>query len=48
MDLALDVVANPARVWSWKDADEFDELLEWGIFDAATGERVRAELALRP
>jgi hypothetical protein len=45
MDLALDVVATPDRVWWWKDADEFDQLLDRGILDAATGGRVRAEAA---
>ena len=45
MDLQLDIVATPDRVWSWKDADEFDQVLDRGLLDAATGERVRAEAA---
>lgn len=43
MDLMLDVVVEPDRTWRWKDDDEFDEILERGIFDAATGARVRQE-----
>ena len=43
MDLMLDVVAEPDRTWAWKDEDEFEQILERGIFDAATGEAVRAE-----
>lgn len=45
MDLALDIVATPDRRWSWKDDDEFAEILGRGLFDAATGQRVRAEAA---
>jgi len=45
MDLALDVVVEPDRTWRWKDADEFDELVARGIFDAATAQRVRDEAA---
>ncbi len=43
MDLMLDVVAEPDLTWRWKDADQFDEILARGIFDAATGARVREE-----
>lgn len=43
MDMMLDVVATPDRNWSWKDDDEFEEILQRGIFERATGERVRAE-----
>jgi len=43
MDLMLDVVVEPDRTWRWKDDDEFDEILERGIFDAGTGTRVRRE-----
>jgi predicted RNA-binding protein associated with RNAse of E/G family len=45
MDLQLDVVATPDRVWSWKDADEFDRIADRGLLDAETVERVRAEAA---
>ncbi len=43
MDLMLDVVAEPDLTWRWKDEDEFDELLARGVFDTATGLRVRQE-----
>lgn len=45
MDLMLDVVVEPDRAWRWKDDDEFDEILERGIFDPDTGSRVRREAA---
>lgn len=45
MDLALDVVAEPDLTWSWKDDDEFDQILSRGIFDGETGQRVREEAA---
>ena len=33
MDLMLDIVAEPdCSSWRWKDADEFDELVDRGIF----------------
>ncbi|TKJ22375.1 DUF402 domain-containing protein [Blastococcus sp. CCUG 61487] len=43
MDLMLDVVATPDRIWSWKDDDEFERILQRGIFDADLGRRVRSE-----
>ncbi len=43
MDLALDVVAEPDLTWSWKDDDEFGQILSRGIFDGETGQRVREE-----
>lgn len=43
MDMMLDVVATPDRHWSWKDDDEFEQILERRIFNQATGERVRTE-----
>lgn len=43
MDLMLDVVVEPDLTWRWKDEDELAELLERGIFDAATGSQVREE-----
>lgn len=43
MDLMLDVVAEPDLTWRWKDAEEFDELVDRGIFDVDTGHRVRGE-----
>jgi protein associated with RNAse G/E len=45
MDLMLDVVVEPDRSWRWKDEDEFDQLLERGIFDPPLGGRVRDEAA---
>jgi len=41
MDMMLDIVVEPDRTWRWKDDDEFEEILERGIFDPSTGERVR-------
>ena len=43
MDMMLDVVAEPDRTWSWKDDDEFQQILDRGILDPATGQRVRDE-----
>jgi hypothetical protein len=46
MDLMLDVVAAPdLSGWRWKDEDEFDEIVDRGIFDQATAARVRDEAA---
>ena len=42
MDLMLDVVVEPDLSWRWKDREEFDEIVERGIFDPGLGERVRA------
>lgn len=41
-DLALDIVADPARNWQWKDKDEFERRLELGIDTPAHQARVRA------
>lgn len=46
MDLALDVVAEPDRTWSWKDEDELEAIVASGLFDRAIGERVRGEARL--
>jgi protein associated with RNAse G/E len=43
MDLMLDVVVEPDRTWRWKDDDEFDEIVDRGIFAPATAARVRRE-----
>lgn len=46
MDLMLDVVAEPdASSWRWKDAEEFDELVDRGVFEPQLANRVRAEAA---
>lgn len=43
MDLMLDVVVEPDRTWRWKDDDEFDEIVDRGIFAPTTAARVRGE-----
>jgi protein associated with RNAse G/E len=43
MDMMLDVVAEPDLSWRWKDDDEFDQIVQRGIFDAATAVLVRNE-----
>lgn len=43
MDMLLDVVVEPDLTWRWKDEDEFVDLLDRGLVDAAVGERVRRE-----
>jgi predicted RNA-binding protein associated with RNAse of E/G family len=43
MDMMLDVVVEPDLTWRWKDEDEFADLLDRGLVDAATGDRVRRE-----
>lgn len=46
MDLMLDVVADPALTWKWKDRDEFDEIVARGIFEADTAQHVMSEARL--
>jgi hypothetical protein len=43
MDMMLDVVVEPDLTWRWKDEDEFADLVDRGLVDAATGDRVRRE-----
>ena len=43
MDMMLDVVVEPDLTWRWKDEDEFADLLDRGLVDRATSDRVRAE-----
>jgi protein associated with RNAse G/E len=43
MDLMLDVVVEPDLTWRWKDKEEFEEIVERGIFDEALGRRIRDE-----
>lgn len=43
MDLMLDVVVAPDLSWRWKDRDEFDEVVERGIFAKDIAERVEVE-----
>ena len=42
MDLMLDVVVEPDLSWRWKDREEFDEIIQRGIFDPELGKQVRA------
>ena len=43
MDLMLDVVVEPDLSWRWKDREEFDEIVQRGLFDDTLAERVMAE-----
>lgn len=43
MDLMLDVVAEPDLSWRWKDREEFEQIVECGIFEPQLGARVMAE-----
>jgi len=43
MDLMLDVIAEPDLSWRWKDRDEFDEIVQRGIFEPELRDRVLAE-----
>ena len=42
-DCALDIVVKPDLSWSWKDEDEFAELIDRGFFRDAEVSSVRAE-----
>jgi hypothetical protein len=42
-DWALDVLVGPDGSWRWKDEDDFAEMQELGILDAAAAAEVRAE-----
>jgi hypothetical protein len=43
MDLMLDVVVEPDLSWRWKDRDEFEEIVQRGIFAPDLAEQVMAE-----
>jgi len=43
MDLMLDVVAEPDLSWRWKDREEFDEIVQRGIFDGGLAAQVMSE-----
>ncbi len=46
MDLMLDVIVEPDLAsWRWKDEDEFQAMLDWGLLDAVEAAEVRAEAA---
>ena len=42
MDLMLDIVVEPDLSWRWKDREEFDEIVERGIFAPDLGDQVQA------
>ena len=42
-DYALDLVVRPDMSWSWKDVDEFEELIARGFFSVAQVTSIRAE-----
>ena len=42
-DCALDIVVQPDMTWTWKDADEFEQLITKGFFSREEGSAVRIE-----
>lgn len=44
-DYALDVVVRPDMSWSWKDEDEFEDLIARGFFSVDQVSSIRAEAA---
>lgn len=42
-DYVLDIDIAPDRSWTWKDEDEFTEVLQRGVFSPAEAAAVRAE-----
>ena len=42
-DYALDIAVNPDMSWSWKDVDEFEELIDRGFFTESQISSIRAE-----
>ena len=42
-DYVLDIVVQPDLSWSWKDMDEFEELIVRGFFSAEQVRSIRAE-----
>ena len=42
-DYALDIVVRPDMSWSWKDLDEFEELVARGFFTIEQESSIRAE-----
>lgn len=42
-DYALDIVVRPDLSWSWKDVDEFEELVARGFFSGEQVSMIRAE-----
>jgi hypothetical protein len=43
MDLMLDVVVNPDRIWHWKDEDELEAFVRSGAFEPDLPQRLREE-----
>jgi len=43
MDQMLDVIVEADRSWRWKDEDEFQALLDWGLIDDAKARSIRTE-----
>ena len=44
MDLMLDVLISPdCSQWTWKDEDEFQAMIDWGLIDRAKADAVRDE-----
>ena len=44
-DYVLDIVVRPGMSWTWKDVDEFEELIARGFFSAEHVSSIRAEAA---
>ena len=44
-DYALDIAVAPDMSWSWKDADEFEELIGRGLFTESQVSSIRTEAA---
>ena len=42
-DYALDIIVRPDMTWSWKDMDEFEELIARGFFTAEQVSSIRNE-----
>lgn len=42
-DQQLDIVVAPDRTWEWKDEEEFDDLVAYGVLTGTEHARVRAE-----
>lgn len=43
MDLMLDILVDPDRTWRWKDDDEFELMIDRGIYDKELATKVRTE-----
>ena len=46
MDLMLDIIIEPdLSGWHWKDEDEFQAMLDWGLLSSVEAAGIRAEAA---